>query len=326
MFVSIVIAAYNAEPFLCELMDSILAQTHEDFEAVIVDDGSTDRSLEILRGYEQRDARIRVISQENQGASAARNTAIEAARAEWIALMDADDTMEPNRLERQIVFVQDHPELALAASMVIHIDAGGRELGRSVPTFTTDESIETAKQRGEVIGFHQNTVLMRKDVFEHVGGYRHEFWPGEDMDLWNRIVYAGYNVRVQPEYLVRYRVHGSSASVQTRQYRENVRWIHQCIFNRQRGLPEPSKVDFLRAQRSQPLLRRLNVRRLDTSWILYRNATIYFATGKRLNAIWAIARAVILDPVYVFPRLWRLVSSRLASNNSGSRAVSSSLS
>lgn len=305
MFVSVVIAAYNAEPFLCDLMESTLGQTHEDFEVVIVDDGSTDRTLELLREYEKRDDRVRVISQENQGASIARNRGIEAARADWIALMDADDTMEPNRLERQIAFIEEHPELHLAATMVIHIDADGREIGRSVPVLTRHEEVEAAKQRGDIIGFHQNTVLMRRDVFQAVGGYRHEFWPGEDMDLWARIVYSGYRVLVQPEYLVRYRVHGSSASVQTREYRENVRWIHTCINRRLNGLPEPTRDEYLRGLQNEPLLTRLNIKRIDTAWVFYRNATLAFATGNRIQAAYQVVIASILDPLHAVPKVIR---------------------
>lgn len=303
-FVSVVIPAYNASQFICEALDSVLGQTHRNFEVVVSDDGSTDGTLEILRRYEAADDRVCVLTHENWGIGPTLNHAIDNARSNWIIRMDADDVMEPNRLERQLAFVGEHPDVAVTASLVTHIDDKGLEIGKSAPHFITDEEVVDARSRGEVIGFHHPAVLMRKDVVNAVGGYRQEFWPAEDMDLWNRIIYAGYRVLVQPEYLLRYRIHSGATSTRTRHYRENIRWIHSCIAYRQCGLPEPTRQEFLDDASNLPKLERWNRSRADLAWVYYRNATFSFSSKRWFHAARELAVATMLGPEHVFPKVW----------------------
>ncbi|HUG15035.1 MAG TPA: glycosyltransferase, partial [Thermomicrobiales bacterium] len=206
MFISVVLPAYNAERFAAEAIDSVLAQTHTDFELILIDDGSTDSTLDILRSYAARDCRIKVLAHENLGVARAMNQAMSVAQSNWIARMDADDIMEPRRLERQVAFVAEHPDLAVTSCLVTYIDAGGRTLGRSAPEFTSDEEVRKTRDAGTPIGFHHPGVLMRRDVVVGIGGYRSEFVSAQDMDLWNRIADAGGRILVQPEYLLRYRI------------------------------------------------------------------------------------------------------------------------
>ena len=107
---SVVMPMYNAERYVAGATGSILAQTFTDFEFVIVNDGSTDRSLEIVRHYERLDARVRVLSRPNTGIVGALNDGLSLARGEYIARMDADDIAYPHRLERQATYLDDHPD------------------------------------------------------------------------------------------------------------------------------------------------------------------------------------------------------------------------
>ena len=97
--ISVIVPVYNAEKWLRDALASLQAQTYTDFEAILVDDGSTDGSTEICRGVCERDGRFRLLMQENAGVSAARNAGIDAACGEWIAFMDADDVMPPDSLD-----------------------------------------------------------------------------------------------------------------------------------------------------------------------------------------------------------------------------------
>src|SRR5512146_251636 len=109
--VSVIMAVYNGQEYLRESVESILAQTFADFELVIVDDGSTDRTPDLLRAY--TDARIRVIRTSNQGQALARNCALTAARGRYIAVQDADDVALPGRLAAEVSFLDTHPKIAL---------------------------------------------------------------------------------------------------------------------------------------------------------------------------------------------------------------------
>ena len=110
--VSVIMPVYNGEKYLAEAIDSILVQTFTDFELLIVDDGSQDNSAEIIRSYVKRDSRIRFFQQEqNEGSANARNRGIANAKGEFIAAMDCDDVSLPERLQKQVDFLESHPEI-----------------------------------------------------------------------------------------------------------------------------------------------------------------------------------------------------------------------
>ena len=120
--VSVVIAVYNAESFLRECLDSVLAQRLRDIEIICVNDGSSDGSLDILREYEKKDSRVRVIDQENQGAGAARNAGLRAAKGEFLSFLDADDFFDPHMLEEAYRFIRvaDADVCVFASDLYVH--------------------------------------------------------------------------------------------------------------------------------------------------------------------------------------------------------------
>src|SRR4051812_44688990 len=133
--VSILMPAYNAERYVAEAVASVLAQTHRDFELLAIDDGSTDGTLGILQSFAATDPRVRILSHENTGMGRALNAALERCRHEWVARMDADDVMVPDRLERQLAFVAERPGLVVCSTLVRYIDEGGSVIGQNRSEF-----------------------------------------------------------------------------------------------------------------------------------------------------------------------------------------------
>lgn len=129
-FVSAIMPVFNAERFVAEAVESILRQSYELFELLVIDDGSTDGSRVILEHYAQLDGRIKLSSGPNRGVVAARNALHQLARGEFIAVMDADDVALPERFERQVACLADHPEIAVLGSQVMAIDDEGDPLCR----------------------------------------------------------------------------------------------------------------------------------------------------------------------------------------------------
>ena len=176
--VSVVMPVYNREAFLAEAIESILAQTYTNFEFIIVDDGSTDNSVDIIQSY--RDPRIRMIQLPgNLGESQARNIGNMAAHGKYIAVMDSDDIAMPNRLKTQITYMQDRPEVGLCGCSVQWMDAGG-ELLRYAAAIT--EPIYCRANLVFGMPFHHPTWLVRKELFEQVS-YRTEWWWAPDWDF-----------------------------------------------------------------------------------------------------------------------------------------------
>lgn len=308
MQVTILMSTYNAEKYIAETIESILNQTYKDFELLISEDGSTDNTLNIIKKYAEKDKRIKIFAHENMGASHSYNRAMELIENEWIARMDADDIMMPNRIERQVAFIQENPDLAVASSFVYNIDENGKIIAKYESPLTNREIVADRVKRNHAIGFHHPAVIMRKSVVQEVGGYRQAFWPTEDLDLWNRITERGYIVLVQPEYLLKYRIHSTSASIsKSKTQAQKIRWVEECIVKRRNGQPEPTWQEFLDSQKSKPWWERLNQERLDMGFSYYKSAVSHYSKRQFHLLFPNLIIAALLRPGYVFGQ----VSSKL---------------
>jgi glycosyltransferase involved in cell wall biosynthesis len=302
MDLTVVMPAFNAARFIAEAIESVLRQTHRDWKLLVIDDGSADDTLAIARLFEPRDARVRVMTQANAGIANTMNRAMALAQTEWVACMHADDVMMPARLERQLRFVREHPDVAVVSSLVLLIDDAGREIGRSRSPLKSAEAVRRKVRSGGCVAFHHPATMFRKSVVQAVGGYRQEFWPAEDTELFNRIAAAGHLVLVQDEYLLKYRIHGSSASMsKSRLMVQKLGWMARCMASRRRGEAEPTWEQFLAA-------RRWNDRRQELARTLYQSAIGEFSAGRYGRLLPPLAAAALLEPSLVLPRVFpRLV-------------------
>jgi glycosyltransferase involved in cell wall biosynthesis len=214
--VSVLMPVYNAERYVAEAVESILAQTFADFELIIIDDGSTDRSLSILRRSAENDLRIRLVSRPNTGYVVALNEMLEMARGEFVARMDADDVSLPERFAIQVAYLREHPEIICIGTRVQIIDEAGRDLLACHPAMDHDE-VQALALAGRCPLCHPS-VMMRREPVISLGGYQVDMEPAEDHDLWLRLGEQGRMVNL-PDVLVKYRNHDSSVS-EVRQSRQ----------------------------------------------------------------------------------------------------------
>ncbi|MFA9478267.1 glycosyltransferase family 2 protein [Phycisphaerales bacterium AB-hyl4] len=302
--ISVLMPAYNAERYIDEAIESVLAQTYRDFELIVADDGSTDETLAIARRYAAKDERVHVLTHANMGMGDTLNNALQHAKHEWLARLDADDRMKPERLERQLAFVQTQPELAVLSSLVAFIDEQGGVIGVSRSPFTEAEAVRRAVQTNTLIGFHHPAILMRKSVVQAAGGYRKAFWPADDLDLWNRIAEAGHAMLVQPTVLTEYRIHGESVCVSAaRQTTLKLEWVEDCMLRRRAGEPERSWDDFMDYRRQLPWHRRLNHERCILARTLYKGAVQHRSCRQYFQLAPKLLGALALEPGYVAPRV-----------------------
>ncbi len=174
-------SVYNGEEHLREAVDSVIAQTFADFEFLIVDDGSTDQTREILESYD--DARIRLIEQENRGLVRSLNRALEEAKGEYVARMDADDVSLPERFSSQVAYLDEHPEVGILGTKVVYIDGTGEVVGAwEVPTLPG----EVGWQLFFGTCLAHPSVMMRRELVLELGSYDGEAQHAEDYDLWAR--------------------------------------------------------------------------------------------------------------------------------------------
>jgi glycosyltransferase involved in cell wall biosynthesis len=204
--VSAVVPVHNGAAFLERAVESLHTQTLADVEVVIVDDGSTDDTPAVIADLAARDRRVRPFRQEHAGEAAAANRATAEARADLIARLDADDIAVPDRLERQVAWLDANPSVAALGGSIISIDRNDRKL--RVHTYPAG-SVRETMSRGPAIA--HPTAMMRKSVLLAVGGYRAAFRVAEDYDLWLRMAEKA-DLANLPEVLTYYRLHPNQAT------------------------------------------------------------------------------------------------------------------
>jgi glycosyltransferase involved in cell wall biosynthesis len=207
--VSVVMPVYNSQRFLAEAIECILNQTFTDFEFLIIDDGSTDTSSDILATYAKRDERIRIYTHtKNLGIAEARNLGLKLAKGKYVATMDSDDLVLPERLQLQVAYMESHPDTGVLGAGAYIIDEKGKR--RGVLDYPSSHPIII---HGLCFydPINNPVVMVRREVVLSVGGYNPEFPPTEDYDLWVRLSSVTFLANL-PERLLFLRKHGSNTT------------------------------------------------------------------------------------------------------------------
>lgn len=238
--VSVVMPVFNGERYVAAAIESILAQTEDDFEFIVFDDASDDHTVNIAKQYAARDRRIRIeAGRRNRGAATRLNQGIDLARAPVIAHMDADDISMPQRLETQLRRLSDRPDLVLLGSKVVVIDPDGDPLAVMGGALTHEEIDSGLMSRtGQLV--YQPTIVYRKSAAKDVGGYNEDYSAAQDLDFFLKMAEAG-RIENLPEPLLQYRRHFAAAGYA--RIAEQERAIDHALAaaRRRRRLPPPNE-------------------------------------------------------------------------------------
>ena len=207
--VSVQMPVFNGVEHLAESIESILNQTFKNFEFIIIDDGSTDASLEILQRYAAKDSRIRLLSRENRGLSATQHELVTLARGEFIAQLDQDDIALPQRLELQVDFLNKNSAVVCVGGSYQLIDGAGRYL-TTLRLPTENSEIQAANLQGHC-ALHHPSTMMRRQAVQAVGSYDIGYNSATDFDLWLRLGEVGQLANLD-SVILKYRLHEKSVS------------------------------------------------------------------------------------------------------------------
>jgi glycosyltransferase involved in cell wall biosynthesis len=276
--VSVVLAVYNGEKYLRLAVESILAQTFTDYEFIIIDDGSTDDTLGILRHYQTQHSQLRIISRDNKGLTATLNEGLAMARGEFLARMDADDIALPVRLEKQVEYLRGHPETVLVGSRVLLIDPEGMAI-REQCVEATHEEIDAGHLNNGWPVVHPS-VMMRTAAVREVGGYREPYNMLEDLDLFLRLAEVGKLENI-PEVLLKYRQHFGSVTHEKAIEQSELREEIYRETRERRGLPE---MDSAPPARTEP--RRRHQQHSMWAWSALKAGNVQTARKHALATLW----------------------------------------
>jgi glycosyltransferase involved in cell wall biosynthesis len=215
--VSVILPAFNAERYLAEAVESVLAQRHDPIEVIVVDDGSTDGTRALAEGFGPP---VRAISQHNTGPGGARNRGVEAARGGWLTFLDADDLWLPRKIERQLAALADESE-------------GTAVFGR-VQMFTERDGTVTeigAASSGQTAG----TMMIGRRAFDRVGAFRTDLRVGEFVDWYLRATATGIRMKTLPDVMLRRRIHGENLGVRMRAQSSDFARVLKADLDRRRG-------------------------------------------------------------------------------------------
>jgi glycosyltransferase involved in cell wall biosynthesis len=232
--VSVILPVFNSQRYLASAVGSILDQSFRDFEFIIIDDGSTDRSLDILRELAASDSRIRLISRPNTGYTTALNEMIALATGEFVARMDADDISLPDRFDQQVRFLQANPQIAVVGTFIQRMDPEGQDIA-PLEYPVDHDGIDRMHIAGAGVALAHPAVMMRAHAIRLSGGYRKEFEPAEDYDLWLRLAERWQLANI-PRVLLRYRLHAQGQCLSRREQQWNKAQIARAQAWQRRGL------------------------------------------------------------------------------------------
>jgi glycosyltransferase involved in cell wall biosynthesis len=236
--VSVIIPIFNSERYLSQAIRSIRSQQFGDFELLLLDDGSEDRSVEIARGAAKEDPRVIFVKGDHRGVVFQRNAGVELARAEFIAMMDSDDIALADRLACQVRHLEVDPECCAVGTAVMRVDEDGMPIDEwHLPEQHVEiDEMHMAGKGGAIIN---PSVMMRKSAVIKVGGYRTGYDSSEDYDLFLRLAEVGCLANL-PQVLLHYRLHAKSLT------------FARAVFQRQMAR-EALKAAWLRRKRPGPL-------------------------------------------------------------------------
>lgn len=208
--ITVIMPLKNGMPYLKDSVNSILAQSIREFELIIIDDHSTDNSLEYLNGLS--DSRIRVINNIGEGIADAMNTGLNLVQTKYVAIMDSDDISNPERLQRQVNILESEKDIVLVGTSIKYI--GSKDMARSwgVKMPHDDMKIENGISKGMYVISHP-TIMIRTEAVKEIGGYRRESFPNIDLDLYSRLITRGRFANLT-DYFTYIRLHSESFTQQ----------------------------------------------------------------------------------------------------------------
>jgi len=300
--ISVILPVYNGERYIVQSVESILKQSYRDFELVVVNDGSTDRTGSLLRGIS--DPRIVLVEQENQGLTRTLNNALKVIKGEYIARQDADDLSHPDRLLRQVEFLDTRLDVGLVGSVCLCLNEEGEIIGKTPPLTDPLKLKKILRERGNP--FVHGSVMFRRECIGKVGGYRVEMDRAEDYDLWLRIS-EYYEIAKLKEPLYLWRWSQSGISLTKMEYLEKKAELARKLSEERRkkgrdSLQAGLQEEFFQQQMREDLPASKQSERKRQAYYFYRLGHAAYYGRLYPNARKNLFHALKLNPLD--PRAW----------------------
>lgn len=212
--ISIIVPTYNRERYIAQAISSAQKQSFKDWELIVVDDASTDKTEDVVMKIAEKDSRIRYVRQkENVGIAKNRNTGLSEAKGAYVAMLDSDDAWtDPDKLKKQLAFLKSRPDHAMVGTWVTKMDVNGTEYGHVKYEINDVDIRKKILFRNQ---FAQSSLIYRASVIKELGSYDPTYTVNDDYDLWLRVGTSHKFANI-PEYTTSYRVHPGGITTEKR--------------------------------------------------------------------------------------------------------------
>ena len=297
--VTVLMPAFNAEHTIRESIQSLQNQTVQNWNLLVIDDGSTDRTEEIVRALAMEDARIILMQRDHAGLCAALNSGLQAAQNEVVARLDSDDLWVPEHLERQLAFLSAHHEIPLLGTWGSRINARGERVSRLiVGPSNLDEYQQQMAEGTPIFLIHSSVVARRKTLLEN-GGYRSSDYPAEDIHLWTRVA-KNHPVIAIPEDLTWYRLTGGGVSAKS--FKLQTLQTERLRYELKTG--KSLTLEEFRCHLEHHPVKRCGFEISLHQRYWFRKGASYACNGRRVKGAAYVALSAAMNPGLVLKRMW----------------------
>jgi glycosyltransferase involved in cell wall biosynthesis len=295
---TVIMPAFNAAGTIEESIRSVMAQTYKEWVLLVIDDGSTDDTLQICERLAAEDPRIIPVSVSHRGLCAVLNLGLRVSRGQLIARMDADDLSYPTRFSKQVEFLAAHPSVKVLGTWGERINANSQVIARFDIGPSTVSEYHQWIANSEPIALIHSSVMAERTLLLEYSGYRHEEYPAEDLWLWTRIANNHVTIAL-PERLVQYRI--SNGGISSRQFRVQ-RLQHERLLHFLRTR-EHVDLDTFRARCHSNPFRWLAFQQRYLHRYYFREGAGHFCNERKLRGALYLALSALADPVQVLNRV-----------------------
>ena len=303
--VAIIVPCYNAEKYLVDTTKSILSQSYKHFNLYLLNNGSTDNTYKIIKAQKKKDRRIKIINYKKKTSRAKSvNNIIKKISNKLVCIIDADDLMFKNKLKIQLNYLKKYPYIKFLSCLGTYITDGKKNYGKTINQLKSHNSCYKLIRNKKNVGLLTPGIIFFRNEFLKVGGFREDFWPCDDTDLWTRCAEKNYTVYAIPKILIKYRIHKNSITTSNFFFsKKKNAWVNDCLKRRLIGKKEISFEKFCKNLNKRNLSKKIINLLNDKCDFYFRNIIVHIIENNFIKIFIYLVMSLVCNPIRFYSKI-----------------------
>jgi glycosyltransferase involved in cell wall biosynthesis len=307
--IAIIVPCFNGEVFLEQTIKSVLSQSYKNFNLYLLNNGSTDNSLSIMKKYKKIDNRIKIINNRFKTSRAKSiNTLLKKISNKIVSVIDADDIMLKNKTKIQIDYLKRNPNVKFLSCLGTYIADGRKTYGKTINQIESHKSCFELIKKGKNVGILTPGIIFYRSIFLKLGGFREKFWPCDDTDLWTRCAENKHIIYVIPKVLIKYRIH--SNSITTSDFflsRKKNDWVNDCLNRRLKKKNEITFNEYCKNLKKRKFFKKIFNYLDDNCDFYFRNSIIYIINNDFSKILFFLFLSFLHNPLRFYLKVHKRI-------------------